>query len=211
MNITNNRICFFDKSVIDEEKTTSQRCEHQPEKQAFCAEFNTPHEIECAFPNIVFDGKKYRMYYMAGARLDMDRIVQIDPNYSQQLKHVVDETIADGFKICYMESEDGINWEKPVLDICDFHGSKKNNIILKKPVEFFVMKDNNPECKDGEEYKAVYNDGNRLFCMFSPDGIHFSEGGLISEKGGLYDTLNTVHYNPERKHYGSFLKKRISC
>ena len=72
-------------------------------KQGFCADFKTPWETEGAFPNIFQDGDKWRMYYMAGARIDMDRISKIDPSDKDKIRQVVDETIIDGFKICYME------------------------------------------------------------------------------------------------------------
>ena len=32
--------------------------------------------------------------------------------------------------LCYAESDDGIHWRKPKLGICDFKGSKANNIVL---------------------------------------------------------------------------------
>jgi hypothetical protein len=32
--------------------------------------------------------------------------------------------------VCYAESEDGVAWEKPKLGVCEFNGSKDNNIVL---------------------------------------------------------------------------------
>ena len=30
---------------------------------------------------------------------------------------------------CYAESDDGFNWEKPLLDVCDFPGHPKSNVV----------------------------------------------------------------------------------
>src|ERR1043166_5387842 len=33
-------------------------------------------------------------------------------------------------RVCYAESDDGVAWEKPRLGLCEFNGSKDNNIVL---------------------------------------------------------------------------------
>ncbi len=206
INVGENRICLFDTEIIDKAQTTAERVQHTPVKQGFCAEFNEPWEADVAFPNAFRDGDKWRMYYMTGVRIDMDRISQIDPNDKKKLQAVVDETIADGFKICYMESIDGIHWEKPSLGICEYRGSTDNNIILKKPVEFFVFKDSNPNCLPSERYKAVYQSGYRLQAMYSEDGLHFHDSGVIMECGGTFDSLNTVGYDEKQGRYVAFVR-----
>lgn len=206
MEIANQRICFFDSEIIDEQNTTATRLQHSPIKQGFCAEFNEPWEADIAFPNFVFDGEKWRMYYMTGVRIDMERIAKIDTNDKKKLQAVIDETIADGFKICYMESEDGISWKKPSLNICEFHGSDDNNIILRKPVEFFVFKDENPNCLPNEQYKAIYQVGYKLYAMYSADGLRFTDGGVIMENGGTFDSLNTVRYDSQKGQYVAYVR-----
>lgn len=205
-NIAGKRICLFHSDIIDKENTTAVRTEHSPVKAGYCADFDEPWEGEIGHPNILYDDGIYRMYYMVGKRIDLERISAIDSTNREMLKKVVDETVAEGFKVCCLESKDGINWTKPVLNICEFKGSTKNNIILKKAVEFFVMKDTNPDCREGERYKAFYQIGHRLYSMFSDDGLHFKEGGLVAENGGLFDTLNTVHYDENRKQYVAFVR-----
>ncbi len=39
--------------------------------------------------------------------------------------------------ICYAESADGVNWTRPELDLHEFRGSKKNNIVLPSPGTHF--------------------------------------------------------------------------
>ena len=125
------RICLFDSSLIDKVQTTAMKVFYEPVKQGFCAELSSPWEKEGGHYNIFFDGEKWRMYYLAGARIDMERISKLDPEDNAAIKQVIDETILDGFKVCYMESVDGIHWEKPDLHICEFKGSTKNNIICR--------------------------------------------------------------------------------
>lgn len=200
------RICLFDSSLINKEQTTATKIFHEPVKQGFCAELDSPWEKEGGHYNILFDGEKWRMYYMAGARIDMERISKLDPEDHVAIQQVIDETVLDGFKVCYMESVDGIHWEKPNLHICEFKGSTENNIILKKPVEFFVFKDNNPACSPQERFKAIYNLGYSLYAMYSPDGLHFEEAGVICKRGGTFDSLNVAYYDAEKERYVAYVR-----
>lgn len=204
--IADNRICFFHSGLINESETTARRVRHTPEKRGFCAEFNQPWEADVSFPNIVYDDGKWKMYYMTGVRVDMERISKIDPSDKKKLQQVIDETIADGFKICYMESADGIRWEKPKLNICEFHGSAENNIVFDRPVEFFVFKDENPNCLKEEKYKAIYQIGYKLYAAYSADGLRFREGGAILKDGGTFDSLNTVRYDARTGRYVAYLR-----
>ena len=57
--------------------------------------------------------------------------------------------------ICYAESDDGFNWERPELGLCEFQGSTANNIIC--GADFFgfhsVFKD--AAAPAAERYKAI--------------------------------------------------------
>ena len=33
-------------------------------------------------------------------------------------------------RVCYAESDDGLQWERPELGICEFGGNKNNNIVI---------------------------------------------------------------------------------
>jgi hypothetical protein len=33
-------------------------------------------------------------------------------------------------RLCYAISQDGLNWEKPILGLVEYHGSRDNNILL---------------------------------------------------------------------------------
>ncbi|MCH2117434.1 MAG: hypothetical protein MK161_07010 [Pirellulales bacterium] len=55
---------------------------------------------------------------------------------------------------CYATSDDGITWEKPELGLCEYNGSKANNIVILKGSMYGLMyepDDPNPD----RRYKAV--------------------------------------------------------
>ena len=94
-------------------------------------------------------------------------------------------------KICYAESQNGINWVKPSLGLVEFAGSKQNNILLEYP--YGTMDSPSvifePESKEpNRRYKMIYfaepkgkfaekkqEWGEGLFAAFSQDGIHWSK------------------------------------
>ena len=59
--------------------------------------------------------------------------------------------------VCYAESRDGVKWEKPGLGLCEFQGSKQNNIVWTGPGthNFTPLKDGNPACEADSRYKAL--------------------------------------------------------
>ena len=74
------------------------------------------------------------------------------------------------FGVCYATSKDGICWEKPVLGLIDFNGSKKNNIVLEYNHGVAVMKDPH-ETDPQKRYKAIHPEREHGAVWFSADGI----------------------------------------
>ena len=91
----------------------------------------------------------------------------------------------------YAESEDGVNWHKPVLGLHEYNGSKQNNIVLDgrgpiikddaepDPVKRFkgIKRPFSKPVPVGQrdpEYVAIGARAN-----YSPDGIHWTEGPRI--------------------------------
>lgn len=190
-------------TVTNREKTTAQLRVAEPVKKEKVMVFDKPWEgNHCCYGSMVFTGEVYRIYYLA---YDSSKPLQ-------------------DLKVCVIESKDGIKWERPVLGIREYNGSKENNIVvditdrdyyvpsydyntgtLADPVtgdktknfidNFFCFKDTNPNCKKGEEYKAfIYNNVYRLETMYSEDGINFRRGYDV-DVPGKFDTLNTCFYD----------------
>jgi hypothetical protein len=105
--------------------------------------------------------------------------------------------------VCYAVSKDGIHWEKPELDVVDFHGSKKNNIVLRAEHGIGVMKDLH-ETDPQKRYKAIHPFKDRTQVWFSPDGLNWTEKRLPGLDDG--DTYNCVFWDPALEKYVLFTR-----
>jgi len=101
--------------------------------------------------------------------------------------------------VCYAVSKDGIHWEKPEFGIIDFHGSKKNNIVLRAEHGFGMMLDPH-ETDPQKRYKAIRAGRRNSWVWFSPDGIHW---GKKIDVGPIDsgDTYNCVFWDPDLDKY----------
>ncbi len=121
---------------------------------------------------------KFRMWYLAGAGL-----------------FYKDE--AQCFYTCYAESEDGIVWTKPLLDVVD-----GTNIVDKNMRDAATVWIDRNEKDPAKRYKFlnVERDWNtrhykrwQIVLKYSADGIHWSEGEAQS---GDMEDRTTAFYNP---------------
>jgi hypothetical protein len=103
--------------------------------------------------------------------------------------------------ICYAESDDGIHWTKPSLNLMEHDGSKANNILMPGWSQTTVLYD--PDDADPtRRYKAVLRlNGTRGF--FSSDGIHWRDEGVIIEQA--YDGTS-VHRDPVNQKWIAMVK-----
>ncbi len=164
------------------------------------------------------DGDIYRMYYRDLAVVENPVLVS---------DWFGDENIV----CCYAESQDGIHWERPDLNIFETDDLKHNNIVWAGTggTNFAVFKDANPACKPEARYKAIgrvmyqagkdpsppqpdatgYNWPSRcgIVAFQSPDGIHWS---LMQEeriiKKGEFDSYNVAFWDAARGRYVAFIR-----
>ena len=141
-----------------------------------------------------------------------------------------------GCRLCYAESDDLLRWEKPNLGICEFEGSKDNNIVI----------DNSLTHGMGFHGHSIYIDPNsppyaRYRCVFlgallrpedmskqglvsfaySPDGIHWTHGAPeiptdynhmpVTAFGS--DTQSCVRWDTEKRKYIGYFRnlERNGC
>ena len=116
--------------------------------------------------------------------------------------------------ICYAESRDGLNWERPELGIVEFQGSSTNNIILDCRTgvasngAFAVFRDDNPRCDPKTRYKALAlhkEYGSGLYAFGSADGLHWSlleERPLITD--GAFDSHNLAFWDAHAGNYRAY-------
>ena len=151
-----------------------------------------------AYHTVFQDGKLFRAYYRGS---------HYDPS-GNHYRPVV----------CYAESRDGVEWYRPELGLVNYQGSTRNNIVWDGigAHNFAPFRDRNPDCREGEEYKALGSalarttEEQALYAFKSADGVHWS---LLSEKPviteGAFDSLNLAFYDPLRGCYVDYHRDSI--
>lgn len=191
---SSSRECFFDDYLIDTQKTTAEFRVHQPTQRDIALVHDAPWEGDgCDYHNILYDNGIYRMYYLGWHMISSD----------------MKEHTTSGIRVCYAESRDGLSWTKPSLGICEWEGSWDNNIILDKSTadfdNFMVFRDDNPTVPDSERYKGVAKIDGTLRMFTSPDGVRFTKGEIITDKG-FFDSLNVVFWDGYAGIYRGYIR-----
>lgn len=160
LNISTRRELFVDRLLICELKGTRLKLQ-EPKHAEIAIDYDTEVEGYSEHPSsfyttILNDHDTCRMYYRGGS--DSERSIT-----------------------CYAESQDGIHWIKPNLNLFEVHGSKHNNVIgFQNAPQFCPFVDNRPDVLPSERYKANALHTNKsdnvgLFGYYSGDGIHWSK------------------------------------
>ena len=116
---------------------------------------------------------------------------------------------------CLATSKDGIHWEKPVLNLVEFNGSKANNLIPKEQVMPYMFRDSN-ETDPEKLYKGLIRHGSTDTTMqfdlyFSPDGLSwtpYKKNPVIdtSPRIGRWGPTEFMGWDPIRKTYAAHLE-----
>jgi hypothetical protein len=125
----------------------------------------SPSPTAMVFSDGVFydpDERLFKMWYMAG--------------YQQQT--------------CYATSVDGIDWEKPRLDVVP-----ATNIVNRLPRDSNVVWLDRGARKSDERYKMAGHFDDRLHLFTSADGVHWTKRG----ESGVTGDRTTFFYNPFRR------------
>ncbi len=179
---------FVDDWLIESMDGVELRLNH-PVPREIAIVFDKPWEGNtCGYVTVFEDDEKFRMYYRGS-------------HYDWENKKVTHQFT------CYAESEDGIHWKKPELNLFEFEGSKDNNIVWigEGNHNFTPFKDANPDCKPEAKYKALGGHGGGLVAFQSPDGVHWSliqPEPVITE--GAFDSQNLAFWDEVRGRYVEF-------
>lgn len=211
IDIGTRRELFLDKLLIDKFLGKAERRLHHPEPKEVVIVHNEPWEGNTSGYHSVFkDGNIFRMYYR-GSQINLTKEKLIDTH---------------PFYICYAESTDGIHWKKPELDLYEFNGSQKNNIILASGTigniqlnmgdNASMFKDENPAASSDARYKAIVCSAKPkgLFAFKSSDGIHWlpmTKKPIIT--AGAFDSQNIAFWdsiNNEYRAYWRYFKSGTS-
>ena len=197
IDIGSRRELFVDDFLIERLSGQAALRLHHPIPREVVFTADRPWEGNLLFHVTVFrDGDIYRMYY---------RGWHYDERARRASKHKF---------ICYAESRNATDWERPELGIVEFQGSKKNNIILdcRKGVAsngaFAVFRDDNPECDPDARYKALAlhsKNGKGLYAFGSADGIQWS---LVDDRPritkGAFDSHNLAFWDEQTGEYRAY-------
>jgi len=104
---------------------------------------------------VLKDGDRFRMYYAALPFHFVSADAPKGKQYANLWKRPYQRIL------CYAESSDGIHWSKPNLGLCEWNGSRQNNILLPNDALEYVFSEvagasniNDPKAKrPDEKYK----------------------------------------------------------
>jgi len=194
IDLGNQRELLIDDHLIGEMKNV-ELLVHSPVREEVAVTCDAPWEGNgCGYYTVLHDkqASKYRMYYHA-----WQIPTGIEPG--------------GPLTIGYFESDDGIKWDRPNLRLCEFNGSKNNNIMLDKMGDggqchdFSPFIDQNPNATPEARYKAT---GAGFDCMKgvwsyqSPDGIHWKPMAdkPVFDKG-IFDSQNISFWSIKEQKY----------
>jgi hypothetical protein len=107
----------------------------------------------------------------------------------------------------YAESDYGIHWHKPKLGLIEFDGSTANNLVWKGDIfNLAVFRDDNPDAKPEERYKAIGRKGD-LFALVSADGLRWkpaSDQPIHSDRP--FDSHNIAFWDPVARQYVAYTR-----
>ena len=100
--------------------------------------------------------------------------------------------------VCYAESEDGLSWRKPLMDIRKYDG-ELSNIVEIGPHGAGIFKDTH-ETEPARRFKMFFNE-NPMSVAFSADGLHWAPPVKCPQIEAAGDTHNNALWSPERGKY----------
>ena len=178
---------FVDRYIIERLEGVRLQLQ-QPQFADKAVAFDSPWEGKFSgCITVLCDGERYLMYYRGMPRVE---------------KPVFDCT-------CLALSKNGIDWEKPVLGLHEYNGSRDNNIVMrgedKSSHNFCPFLDRRPGVPQSERFKAIggtHPEG--IFAYSSPDGIHLKriqEAPIVTSKPFAFDSQNVAFWSEQEQCY----------
>jgi hypothetical protein len=180
------RHMFIDDMLISKKKNVTFRV-HPPELRKAVFQQDRPWENISEYSCVIDDGKDYKMYYGNTGKRST---------------------------VCLATSKDGVRWEKPMLGIYEFNGSKENNIVIDADGNgsmYYDLHDPDPDrrykyftCEIADD-KPDTKTTEGMVIHTSPDGIHFtkSEVSLLPFNS---DSQAVMFWDPYVKKYVCYFR-----
>ncbi len=218
IDIGNRREVFWDDYIIDQKTSNANLMVHKPIKKEMVYNFDKPWESFVSYLHYIKLDDTHYMYYIAGVPCENNH--QLTKDFNKEISTLK--------CVCVLMGKDPLKLTRPNLGFYEIEGSCDNNIILLQNCDgefedefdnFFAFVDENPDCPPEERVKAIAQTVNHtkgfpgfreLWCYTSSDGIHFNRGWKLSggddPYAGLFDSLNTVHYDKEERVYKMYVR-----
>ncbi len=185
------RELFVDRFLV--ESLSNARLQLQrPQPAEVALKFDNPWEGPFSgYITIIKDSDVYRMYYRGLPLAGRDG--------------------TDTEVTCYAVSADGIQWNKPNLNIYEVNGSTENNIVLmgQAPVShnFSPFLDSKPNVPPDQRYKALGGGQSGLIAFASPDGVHWHrlQNEPVFTKG-VFDSQNVSFWSAFEQQYVCYFR-----
>lgn len=197
IDIGSRRELFIDRYLIDR-LDDARLVLHHPRDEGPVIRFDNPWEFPFAgCPTVIKDGSKYRLYYrgMSGP--------------------------GDGTNVectCYAESDDGIHWTKPNLELFEVKGTRKNNCVWANDPpfshDFSPFLDTRPGADPDRRFKAVagIKRSGGLWAFASADGIHWEKlHGKPMITDGAFDSHNVAFWSEHEGKYVCYFRTWKGC
>jgi hypothetical protein len=130
--------------------------------------------------------------------------------YSVFSKKAYENGLPYSYNTCYAESRDGLKWEKPLLGLFDYEGSKENNIIKMgwEKTGFGDIEFNPKEHSSDARFVAIHNDCGGVYVSTSADGKSFDCSFEDSAVWYHSDTHNNIVYDEIRDRWLMYVRPR---
>ncbi len=211
ININTRRELFVDDYLIEEMSGTTHLKLHHPRPQEVVLETDKPWEGNmCNFITVFHQEDRYCMYYKSWS-VDLNRS---KGDHGSGLK-------SGPMRVCYAESDDGIHWHRPSVELMEQNAHPGNNIVYegvdseqKGSHGFAPFKDPNPKCAEERRYKAVgaelHATKGDLWAASSADGINWTlmseEPILVQGEDGKFDSQNLAFWDRTRGEYRIYFR-----
>ena len=195
IDIGSRRELFVDRHLTDRWEGATLRLQ-QPVDAGPVLKFDRPWEgLFCGYGTVIHDGDTYRLYYRG--------------------LPVAGEDGSSREVTCYAESEDGVHFSKPLLELFPTADGQPTNIILANAApathNFSPFLDPNPDARPEERFKALGGTASSGLKGFgSPDGIRWKslrDAPVFRDEGWVFDSQNVCFWSPAERQYVLYYRK----
>lgn len=206
-----NRYLVLDSRIIestDNAKITITAAEKDKNNPLFVEDKPWEIRFDNLYPNVMYDQEDqlYKCWYSPFIVDNSSKGMILE----ERQKKIYNCGPGREMGVCYATSKDGIVWDKPELNLVEFKGNNKNNLVYRGPHGAGILKDLR-EKDSSKRYKMfTSSDELEMAVCFSSDGIQWGPLSLCPEINPY--PIDGTHYNAlwveENDEYVGFTRLR---